>query len=158
MALTSRIDDNAIVQMAMSAIEYVTKRDNVPPRLVKAMQFRVDCHRDMQRMGYALRCRWKDPFDGSLVRGFELLLDDWDSKDRDRLQRDILVSIDSINLRGELFFFKLHKHFPNRIEKVRCEQNGQVHVMFKNGRELSVDAQNLDSVEFLATCGMVYDL
>lgn len=158
MALTSRIDDNAIVQMMMSAIKYVAKRDNVPERLVKAMQFRVDCHRDMQRMAYALRCQWKDPFDGSLVRAFELLLDDWDLKERDHLQRNILVSIDNINLRGELFFFKLHKHFPNRIEKVRCEPSGRVHVMFKNGRELSVDEQNLDSVEFLATCGMVYDL
>ena len=158
MALASRIDDNAIVQATMAAIKYAAMRDNIPERLVKAMQFRVDCHRDIQRMTYALRCRWKDPFDGSLVRAFELLLDDWDMKERDDLQRNILVSIGNINLRGELFFFKLHKHFPNRIEKVRCEQSGRVHVLFKNGRELSVDEQNLDSVEFLATCGMVYDL
>ena len=74
------------------------------------------------------------------------------------IEGHILHMVDSINLRGELFFMKLHRHFPDRIDKVLCDRDGRVTVHFKNGRELSTSEQNLDSVEFLATCGMVYDL
>lgn len=61
-------------------------------------------------------------------------------------------------LRGELFYFKLHRHFPNRIEKVNCTRDGTITVTFKNGRTLSTNEVDLDSTEFLATCGMIYDL
>lgn len=146
------------VQLLMSALKHVAERDKIPERLVKAMQFRVDCHVDVASYSYMLRCAWKDPFDGELVRNFMLRINEYDLENHDVLTQEILMSIDSINMRGELFFFKLHKHFPNRIDKVRCDKDGRVHVKFKNGRELSVDEQNLDSIEFLATCGMVYDL
>lgn len=147
-----------VTQLAMGAIQHIAKRDKIPERFVKAMNFRVECHYDMHRMGTRLRCAWRDPFDGSHVRNFDMLIDDYSMDDTDDLQGRILLSIDNINLRGELFFFKLHKHFPNRIDKVRCDGHGHITVTFKNGRELVTDEQDIDSIEFLATCGMVYDL
>jgi hypothetical protein len=158
--MATPIGDKAdqLVQLMMGALRHVAWRDHIPERIVKAMQFRVDSQYDAARDGFLLRVAWRDPETNSCVRSMSMQVDRFDLEDRDHLHRRILVTIDDINLRGELFFFKLHKHFPNWIAKVRCDRDGRVHVKFKNGRELSVDEQELDSLEFLATCGMVYDL
>lgn len=143
----------------MAALRHVCERDNIPERLRKAMQFRVDTTYDIIQAAFVIRIAWRDPEGGDLVRNCQMRFDDMAIKQSKRgIADEVVQMIDSINLRGELFFMKLHKHFPNRIDKVLCDRSGRVRVIFKNGRELSTSEQDLDSVEFLATCGMVYDL
>lgn len=158
MAISTGEKTDQIVQLAMAALQYIAKRDNIPERLVKAMNFRADSRYSVELDGFQLLIAWRDPNSGGHVRNMAMQLNRYDLEDRDDLQGRVLMTIDNLNLRGELFFFKLHQHFPHRIDKVLCDRDGRVHVKFKNGRELSVDEQELDSIEFLATCGMVYDL
>jgi hypothetical protein len=153
----SRTD--TVMRATVQMIQQTAKEQNFPEHRLKAMRFNVDCHYDMSRMQTILRVAWADP-EGDGRRAFELLLDDslLERRDPADLHEEIKMSIEQINLRGELFYFKLHRHFPNRIENVRCSKDGRVTVVFKNGRSLSTDEADLDSTEFLATCGMIYDL
>lgn len=152
----SRTD--TVTRAALLCIKAMAQEQNVPERLVKAMNFRVDSHYDMNSMRVMLRIAWCDPDDGSSVRGFQQAYDDEMLRRGHDLYEVLKMSIEQLNLRGELFYFKLHKHFPNRIEKVDCTRDGTVTVRFKNGRTLSTNEVDLDSTEFLATCGMIYDL
>lgn len=147
-----------IAQLCMSTLKYIAERDRIPEHLVEAMQFRADYYYDVTRDCYLLRIAWRGPENGNPARSMMMYLSQYGLEDENDLRRRVILTIDNINLRGELFFYKLHKHFPNRVEKVRCDRDGNVIVTFKNGRELSVSEQDLDSLEFLATCGMVYDL
>lgn len=151
--------ENTLVQGAMLALRKICERDNIPERIRTAMSFKVDTSYDISQMAFVVRIAWRDPDDGSLTRACQLRFeDDAVRQSKTDLAGELMEMIDSINLRGELFFMKLHKHFPNRVEKVLCDRSGRVKVIFKNGRELTTSEQDLDSVEFLATCGMVYDL
>jgi hypothetical protein len=53
---------------------------------------------------------------------------------------------------------KFHRNFRGRVDEVYCDGSGRVTVRFKNGYQASTGAQNIDSKEFLAECGMIYDL
>jgi len=64
----------------------------------------------------------------------------------------------AINLRAELYHLRLHRQFPRHLAKVTAEENGVWRVMFKNGRSVCTSEDKLASTEFLATCGMIYDL
>jgi hypothetical protein len=66
--------------------------------------------------------------------------------------------IDKQNERGEQLFMKFHRNFRGRVDEVYCDGSGRVTVRFKNGYQASTGAQNIDSKEFLAECGMIYDL
>jgi len=158
MALGGRTD--TIVRATLAVIKAEAERQNFPDSRLKRMNFHVECDYDITRDATMLRVGWRDDEDGSMRRGFQLMLDDGllSRSNTDRLLEEIQMSIEQINLRGELFYFKLHRHFPNRIENVRCSKDGRVTVTFKNGRVLSTNEADLDSTEFLATCGMVYDL
>lgn len=158
MAVSTGDEANAVVQLCMAAIRRIAERDHIPERLVKGMEFRVDCHYAIERDCLQLLIAWRDPETLGHTRNMTMQIFPHDIETRENLCERILMTIDSINLRGELFFFKLHKHFPNYVERVLCSRDGTVTVYFKNGRILSVSEQDLDSTEFLATCGMVYDL
>lgn len=149
--------EDVIVRATLVALKGLAIEQNFPEHRLKAMQFRVECVNDPTRMQKMLRVAWRDP-ESSERRGMTQLIDEELIRDVEQLHRMIYMSIEQLNLRGELFFFKLHRHFPNRIERVHCTKDARVTVVFKNGRELVVDEANLDSTEFLATCGMVYDL
>lgn len=153
---TGRTD--TVVRAAMLVLKDLAVQQNFPEPRLKAMNFRVDCHYDITRDATILRINWRDPDDGSSVRGFEQMIEERELRGGPDLYEVLKMSIEQLNLRGELFYFKLHRHFPNRIENVQCTREGRVTVRFKNGRTLSTDEADLDSTEFLATCGMVYDL
>ncbi len=142
----------------MHQLRAMAADQHIPERIVKGLQFKVDCHYRHTSMQTELRVAWRDPEGGDSRRSLSMLIDDMELRPRDRVEDIIRMNLEQINLRGELFFFKLHKHFPDRIKEVKCNSAGLVTVRFNNGRELSVDEGALDSTEFLATCGMVYDL
>jgi hypothetical protein len=148
---------DVVVRAVMTTLKEQAIEQDFPDHRLKAMQFKVECVNDPTRMQMILRVAWKDP-DSSERRALSQLIDDELTRDPEELHRYIRMAIEQLNLRGELFYFKLHAHFPNRIERVQCTKEGRVTVVFKNGRSLVVDEVNLDSTEFLATCGMVYDL
>jgi len=157
MAVSEHVYDD-VVRGAISAIDHVAQAQNFPAERVKAMRFHVDCQYRIESDEVVLRVAWRDP-DGDNIRSFSQLLGrDLLADRRDSLYEVLRMSVEQINLRGELFYFKLHKHFPNRIESVKCNRAGEVTVTFKNGRSLTTDDAALDSTEFLATCGMIYDL
>lgn len=72
--------------------------------------------------------------------------------------KEIYEVLEQLNIRGELFFMRLHRTFPGRIDKVQCNEDGHIDVRFKNGHTLTTDDDHIDSQEFLAACAMVYDL
>jgi len=149
---------DTVVRTAMHQLRAMAIEKNIPERLVKGMQFKVDCHYRMESMQTELRIAWRDPDGGDSRRSLSMLLDDREIEWHGKVEDIIRMNLEQINLRGELFFFRLHRHFPDRIKEVKCSGSGMVTVRFNNGRELSVDESALDSTEFLATCGMVYDL
>lgn len=153
----SRTD--TLTRAAILALKQVAQDQNFPEARLKAMRFQIECSFDVTRYATVLRMQWRDP-DGDGVRGLEHLRTDTDLASRDpaSIFKELKMAIEQINLRGELFYFKLHRHFPNRIEAVVCDRQGRVTVKFKNGRSLTTNEADLDSTEFLATCGMVYDL
>jgi hypothetical protein len=153
--------DSVVRAMMLLMIKQHAVEQNFPEHRLKAMQFQAQCHYDISRMETVLNVGWMDP-EGDYRRGFWLRLIDRNGdvalRDPDRLYEELKMSIEQINLRGELFYFKLHRHFPNRIENVKCRADRTVTVTFKNGRSLTVDDAEIGSTEFLATCGMIYDL
>jgi len=64
----------------------------------------------------------------------------------------------NLSLRGELFFFKLAKHFPRHLKEVKCDGNGGLTVVFKNGHTIDSPEVSIETPDFLAKCGMIYDL
>ena len=142
----------------MLAVKAVADRDGVSERIVRAMRLRADARYDLRSDTLLLRLSWNAPDDVRCSRSCQLAFATDMPDDEDYIKREILNMVDNLNLRGELFFMRLHRHFPNRIDKVTSTREGQITVRFKNGRELVTDEQHIDSVEFLATCGMVYDL
>ena len=69
----------------------------------------------------------------------------------------------SANLRAELHFFRLHKLFPDRIKEVLMQRRVEtdddlVCVIFKNGHKVVRPEEETTSDEFMALCGMLYDL
>jgi hypothetical protein len=146
-----------ILQGAARALKRVAAQQNVPEHRLEDMRFHVEYHYDMTRDVHVLHVQWRDP-DGVAIRGFNNEIDPTLLQYPDRLCEVLSMAIEHISLRGELFYFKLHKHFPNRIEDVKCRADRTVTVTFRNGRSLTVDEAELDSTEFLATCGMIYDL
>lgn len=156
LAMGSRTD--SVLRATMLCVKQIAAEQNFPEHRLKAMNFKIDCQYDMRRMATMLRVAWRDPEDQSQVRAFQHMLDDMVMESATEPYEVIRMAIEQLNLRGELFYFKLHRHFPNRIERVSCTKDGTVTVAFKNGRSLSTNEADLDSTEFLATCGMIYDL
>lgn len=151
----SRTD--TLTRAAILALKQVAQDQNFPEARLKAMRFQIECNFDHARFATILRMTWCDP-DGDGVRGFQHMLDAVEQRSQLSAFEEVKMAIEQLNLRGELFYFKLHRHFPNRIEAVVCDRQGRVTVKFKNGRSLTTNEADLDSTEFLATCGMVYDL
>lgn len=71
---------------------------------------------------------------------------------------DTVKALDSVNFRNEMWYLKLYSRFHNRLMAVEIDPAGRAKVVFSNGRELFTTEQQLESVEFLALCCMVYDL
>jgi len=69
----------------------------------------------------------------------------------------------NLKLRGELHLFRMEQLFPGRIAKCEVIQHldtlsFSIAVHFKNGHKVVREEENTVSTEFIALCGMVYDL
>ncbi len=161
MAISKSTYQREVLEEAVGHL--LAKRANeqkVPPDMLALMDFKSECLFDASTFQKVLRVRWRDPFDDrdNLQRGFQTGLSEAANNYDRNLHTEIAMAISSLDIRGELFFFKIHKHFPNRVSEVRHRNDGLLTVKFKNGRELTVGEDKIESTEFLATCGMIYDL
>ena len=69
----------------------------------------------------------------------------------------------NMSARSELHHFRLNQHFPNRIREVQLERSiaeDQLYiiVIFENGHKVRKPENQATSADFLALCGMLYDL
>mgnify|MGYP001497374753 CR=1 FL=1 len=146
----------------MRAIQYSLKERAAEELLTEAqyrgLDVKVATEYDINSMALRLRIAWSDPNDKKFARCIEHLVDDDIAKDLGLLADQVNTVVKNISLRGELFFFRLAKHFPKHLKKVECDGNGHLEVEFKNGRRVQVPETEIDDTEFLAKCGMIYDL
>lgn len=68
-----------------------------------------------------------------------------------------------MTIRASLHHYRLNQHFPNRIAKCELEMDQQnaravLIVRFVNGHVVTKPEKDSQSSEFLALCGMLYDL
>jgi hypothetical protein len=142
--LRGMLQDKAVQQLVERAV-------------VAKMDFKVDAVYDMNRMCTRVRMAWKDP-NGDHRRYIEQLVDDHYTRAPQGVEQDLGMLVNSLDMRGELYFFKLHRHFPRHLEKVTCKKDGECVVRFKNGHELTTHESKLEDTHFLASCAMLYDL
>ncbi len=135
------------------------KEEDVDPGDFNAMEFRVGHMYDAARAGYLVKTSWCDPLDNTFRREIDVMIGDEVSLNDIGLFAEAVRSLmDQIKIRGELFFFKLHKHFPKKLKQVHTLREGKIVVEFKNGRTVESHESRLDDREFLAECVMVHDL
>lgn len=144
------------------AIQHALKEQAVREALTdaqfKKFDLKVHTYYDINRMKLRMRIMWRDPCGSGQARCVEQVVDDQIARDLGLLSAEVNNIVDSISLRGELFFFRFAKHFPNHLQRVKCDGKGNLEVEFKNGRRLQGPESCVDNPEFLAQCGMIYDL
>lgn len=140
------------------AIKEQAAREALTDAQFKNFDLKVHTHYDISSMRLHMRIIWRDPCGSGQVRCVDQVVDDEIAKDLGLLSAEVNNIVDSISLRGELFFFRLAQHFPNHLEKVTCDGKGNLEIRFKNGRLLQGPESCIDNSEFLAQCGMIYDL
>lgn len=113
---------------------------------------------DITSMSLLLRITWHDPLDKKVSRCIDHRIDERTAQDLGLMACEVENIVKNLSLRGELFFFRLAKHFPKHLKKVKCDGQGAVEVEFKNGHTLTIPEEQVDSPDFLAKCGMIYDL
>ncbi len=69
----------------------------------------------------------------------------------------------NLSARTELHHFRLNQHFPKHVREVQLERNEcearlYIIVHFKNGHRVKKPESEAMSKDFLALCGMLYDL
>lgn len=124
----------------------------------KGLDVKVSTRYDVSKMSLLLRIVWHDPEGKSLARCIDHVMDETTATDLGLLARDMEFIVQNLSLRGELFFFRLAKHFPRHLKKVDCDGKGSLEVEFKNGQRIQAAETEVENAEFLAKCGMIYDL
>jgi hypothetical protein len=129
--------------------------------MMREMEFKVDCVLDHRSYSHTVRIAWCDPENRSLGtrserRCLQIVVDD--AADKLGLIHEVKAKLENISLRGEIYFFRLAKHFGGQLREVKCSKEGTVTVWFKNGMKAETPEEKLDSTEFLATCAMIYDI
>lgn len=144
------------------AIQYSLKEQAVRELLTEAeyrgLDLKVHSTYDISKMALRLRIAWSDPNDRRFSRCIDQIIDDRIAQDLGLLAAEIETIVKNLSLRGELFFFKLHVHFPKHVKKVECDGKGGLRVEFKNGQCIDTPETDIENPEFLAKCGMIYDL
>lgn len=111
------------------------------------------------RLELLLRISWGF---GGERRGITLSLGGCTLSEPETVIERTLMMLDNIKLKGELFLLRLLKHLPpaakNQVEGVTVGPAGKLLVKFKNGHQLETTETDIESSDFVATCGMVYDL
>lgn len=160
MAITDPGVWRSLVNAAVTELTRRKAKDqDLDPDVLRKMRFRCEAKYDLMSSSTLFRLQWNDPDPPYTARGVNTMVDD-DSMAQDVRLREMMVGglVDNLDIRGELFFFKLHKHFPKHLKEVKCVRPGSLVVAFKNGRTLDTPEDLLESKEFLATCAMVFDL
>lgn len=144
------------------AIQHMLKdkatREALTDAQFRAMSFAVHTKFDITSLSLLLRITWCDPNNKEFARYIAHRLDDRVAKDLGLLATEVNQIMTNLSLRGELFFFKLAKHFPRHLKEVKCDGNGNLTVFFKNGHRIDTPETAIESPDFLAKCGMIYDL
>jgi hypothetical protein len=129
--------------------------------MMRNMDFKVECVVDHRSYSHTVRIAWRDPEDRRLGtpperRCLQIVVDD--AADELGLIHEVNAKLENISLRGEIYFFRLAKHFGGQLREVVCSKDGTVTVWFKNGMKAETLEEKIDSTEFLATCAMIYDI
>jgi len=144
------------------AIQHMLKdkaaREALTDAQYRAMNFAVHTSYSIASMSLLLRITWCDPNDKKFARCIDHRLDDRTAKDLGLMATEVNEIMTNLSLRGELFFFKMAKHFPRHLKEVKCDGNGNLTVFFKNGHHIDTPETAIESPDFLAKCGMIYDL
>ena len=149
--------DSGVTQALRLALKDKAAREALTEAEFKGLNVTVDITYNPMMMSKLLRIRWKDP-NGPLVRCIDQQVPDNISKDYGLLAVVVEETVQNLSLRGELFFFKLAKHFPSHLKRVHCDGSGVMRVEFKNGRCVVGTEDDVENSDFVAKCAMVYDL
>lgn len=133
-------------------------REAVTEAELRGLDVKVHTEYDIHSMSLRLRIAWHDPIDKKFARCIDHMVDERVAQDLGLMAVEVREVVKNLSLRGELFFFRLAKHFPKHIKKVECDGSGGLDIEFKNGRRLHAAETEIDNTEFLAKCGMVFDL
>lgn len=75
---------------------------------------------------------------------------------------DVNVLHSQLQTRAEVHHFRLNQHFPKRVQKCELEMGDDarpmLRVFFTNGHVVEKPEAESKSADFLALCGMLYDL
>lgn len=144
------------------AIQHTLKdkvaREHLTEAQFRGMDFKVLTNYDLNRMALQIRIAWRDPDDHKYARCIDHIVDERVAEDLGLLATEVDTIMTNLSLRGELFFFKLAKHFPRHLKEVKCNNAGTLTVVFKNGHTIDTPEVHVESPDFLAKCGMIYDL
>jgi hypothetical protein len=153
---------NANPDTLVRAIQHLLKdkaaREALTEAQFRGMDFKVHHNYDITSMSVILRIVWHDPDDRKLARCIDHKMSDEAARDLGLMAAHVEGIMTNLSLRGELFFFKLAKHFPRHLKEVKCDNAGTLTVVFKNGHTIDTPEVLVESKDFLAKCGMIYDL
>lgn len=150
---------SAIETAMMRMLASKAQDEGVSTEHFALMNFRAKSDYDINHQHYRIRIDWRDPTgEYEERRGYDYAVDDRVMEDLGLFAEQVRHFMDQIKIRGELFFFKLHKHFPKKLKQVHTLRDGKIVVEFKNGRTVESHESRLDDKEFLAECVMIHDL
>ena len=159
---TFTVAGTVLTQALQRSLKEQAAREALTDAEFRALDVRVDSDFDLNHMGLRLRITWRDPYDVRSVNGLTRCIDHIIATPitagLTRVAEEADDVMKNISLRGELFFFRLAKHFPKHLKKIECDGAGGLKVEFKNGRLLHCPETDIETTEFLAKCGMIYDL
>lgn len=147
-----------LVRAIQHSLKDQAAREALTDAQFRGLDVKVHTDYDMHQMALHLRIAWRDPSGSGYSRCIDTLLDERTVQDLGFLASAVEGIVKNISLRGELFFFRLAKHFPNHLHKVECDGKGGIDVQFKNGQHIQAPETDVENSEFLAKCGMLYDL
>jgi hypothetical protein len=154
MIKTAEIESAMMLILSRKATE-----ENVSAYDFTCMQFKVASRYNIAQARFDIDVSWGDPHgEYEDRRGWAVAVNDDRMEELGSFAKIMGTYMDQIKIRGELFFFKLHKHFPKKLKHVNTLRDGKVVVEFKNGRTVETHESRLDDAEFLAECVMVHDL
>lgn len=143
----------------MQTIRASAEEAGVSPETLRAMDVKVQQQYNMGVDAYEILISWGDPSGKSKIRRTVSYSYRYDREHGAGVaDAELRRIVDRIDFRSELGYLKLYSRFRERLTGVEITRVGQARVVFSNGRELFTAEKQLESIEFLATCCMVYDL
>lgn len=148
-----------IVSRAVSRELYErAQQQGVPPDTFAKMHWDVGTDWEVSTQRLRLRVQWCEPGYNYNRRCMDMSYDTAIADDLGLMALEVKKVVANLDVRGELFFFKIAKHFPKHLGRVTCNGDGFLTIVFKNGHQITGREDEVDSSEFIARCGMIYDL